>query len=484
MIEADGPIVTLDIPMFTEAPWVHKRGNTYYLTYATEFPEKFAYATADKITGPWTVRGLFKGLAENCNTNHHAIVDFKGRSYLVYHNGALPKGGNYRRSVCIDYLDYNADGTIRMVTETKEGVKAAPVVTLPVHRQTATLGAPLSLTATTSGSAPFTYQWFKDGTPVPGAINATLAWSALAPQDLGTYTVVVTDANGGLASADTPVSLGQAGRLINLSVRSLAASGSDTLIVGFVIFGDGPKPMMVRGIGPTLANFSVSGVLADPKLDLYSGSNVIGANDAWKAGADVAGITAFGGDKFGPYPLSDKDAVLLQAVNAGPYTAHLTGVGGATGVALVEVYDADRTDPSAPEFAAQPKLVNLSARSRVGTGDGILISGFVVNGSLPKRVMLRGIGPTLQKFNVTGVLPDPDLQLFSGNNLIKENRTWAASEELEEIYAANGHKFGSFLLDSREAILVATLPPGPYTVHVRGADNATGVGLVEVYELP
>lgn len=122
MTEIEGDIEQIDITEFTEAPWVHKRGDTYYLTYATQFPERTAYATAKSINGPWEVRGIIKQLAGNCNTNHQAIIDFKGRSYFIYHNGGTPTGGSFRRSVCIEYLNYNEDGTIKEIHETLEGV--------------------------------------------------------------------------------------------------------------------------------------------------------------------------------------------------------------------------------------------------------------------------------------------------------------------------------------------------------------------------
>lgn len=127
MTELDGPIHTVsEIERFTEAPWVHKRKGVYYLTYSTDFPEKTVYATSDKPTGPWKIRGLINEIAGNCNTNHHAIITFKGRDYFIYHNGAIqPHGGSYRRSVCIDYLHYNRDGSIKRVVMTSEGVAPA-----------------------------------------------------------------------------------------------------------------------------------------------------------------------------------------------------------------------------------------------------------------------------------------------------------------------------------------------------------------------
>jgi len=122
MTELDGPISKVDVPAFTEAPWVHKHGGTYYLSYASRFPELTVYATASKITGPWTYRNVILGIAGNCNTNHQAIIEFKGKSYIVYHNGGTLTGGSFRRSVCVDELHYNADGTIRRVTPSEEGI--------------------------------------------------------------------------------------------------------------------------------------------------------------------------------------------------------------------------------------------------------------------------------------------------------------------------------------------------------------------------
>ncbi|MXV50825.1 family 43 glycosylhydrolase [Pedobacter sp. HMF7647] len=126
MTELDGPIKTIDLPHFTEAPWIHKHNGWYYLSYAYEFPEKIAYAMSKNINGPWEYKGILNEIAGNSNTNHQAIIDFKGKSYFVYHNGALtPDAGSFHRSVCIDYLYYNKDGSIKKVQMTSEGVKSA-----------------------------------------------------------------------------------------------------------------------------------------------------------------------------------------------------------------------------------------------------------------------------------------------------------------------------------------------------------------------
>jgi beta-xylosidase len=125
MTEFEGEIVKVDLPHFTEAPYIHKKGDTYYLTYATGFPEKIAYATSKKITGPWEYRGLLAELAGNSNTIHQSIIEYKGRDYFIYHNGGTPQGGSFRRSVCIDYLHYNPDGSLKRVVQTSEGVEPA-----------------------------------------------------------------------------------------------------------------------------------------------------------------------------------------------------------------------------------------------------------------------------------------------------------------------------------------------------------------------
>ena len=122
MIELDGGIHFVDLPSFTEAPFLHKKDNLYYLTYAYGWEEKIAYATAPSITGPWTFRGVLNDNVNNCNTNHQAIIEFKNQWYFVYHTGDI--GGSYQRSVAIDYLFYNEDGTMREIVQTTDGVQS------------------------------------------------------------------------------------------------------------------------------------------------------------------------------------------------------------------------------------------------------------------------------------------------------------------------------------------------------------------------
>jgi len=124
MIELDGPIETIELPNFTEAPWIHKKGDWYYLSYAYQFPEKIAYAMSKSINGPWEFKGILNEIAGNSNTNHQAIIEFKEKDYFIYHNGSIqPNGGSFRRSVCIDKLHYNEDGTMQRIVMTSEGIQ-------------------------------------------------------------------------------------------------------------------------------------------------------------------------------------------------------------------------------------------------------------------------------------------------------------------------------------------------------------------------
>ena len=122
MIELDGPIRTIPLPGFTEGSWISKRNGWYYLSYAYGYPEKIAYVMSRSIEGPWAFQGILNEIAGNSATNSPAILDFKGRSYFIYHNGGLPGGGSYRRSVCIDYLYYYSDGRMKTVVMTSSGV--------------------------------------------------------------------------------------------------------------------------------------------------------------------------------------------------------------------------------------------------------------------------------------------------------------------------------------------------------------------------
>jgi beta-xylosidase len=125
MTELDSPIKSFTPINYTEAPWIYKRKGLYYLVYAANFPETIEYSTAKNINGPWSYGGLIEDKVPNSTTTHPGIIDYHGKTYFFYHNGSLPSGGDYRRAVCVEYMTYSTDGTIRKVEQTTEGV--APV---------------------------------------------------------------------------------------------------------------------------------------------------------------------------------------------------------------------------------------------------------------------------------------------------------------------------------------------------------------------
>jgi outer membrane protein assembly factor BamB len=270
---------------------------------------------------------------------------------------------------------------------------------------------------------------------------------------------------------------GTTGRLTNLSTRAVAGADSATLITGFVVGGSGSRTVLVRGIGPTLTQFGVTGVLADPRLTAFDQDrNVILTNDNWGDAPNVAQIiTTLPAVGAFAVPPESLDAMLLRSFTAGAYTAHVTGAAGTTGVALLELYDAGG-DTS--------RLINISARSQAGVGSNILIVGFVI-GSGPRTVLLRGAGPALAPFFGAAALANPQLRLFRGQQLIAENDNWGASGLAAELPVVS-KLVGAFELasGSQDAALMVTLPPGQYTAHVVGVNNTTGIALAEVYEVP
>lgn len=331
-----------------------------------------------------------------------------------------------------------------------------------------------------------------DAAGVRGATGTVTSGGAFSVSTTGsTYTGTLSAGSGILTGtcattggasillAAPPSSGNGTERLMNVSTRALAGTDSETLIVGFVISGNSPKDVMVRALGPTLASLGVTGSLADPRIKVFKGSATVLENDNWSTNTNAAAMletaTRLGAT---PVPTGSADAGVLARVAPGVYTAHVSA-NGATGVALMEVYDAAVVE------AGGPRVVNLSARSRVGRGDDILIIGFVIDGQAPKRVLVRGLGPTLATAGVVGALNDPKLKLFHQSTILSENDDWGTSADAAEIAAAGRQVGAGTLADgSKDSALLVYLAPGVYSAHVSGVGDTVGVGLVEVYEVP
>ena len=271
-------------------------------------------------------------------------------------------------------------------------------------------------------------------------------------------------------------------KLSNLSVRSTAGSDAASLIAGFVVSPGGSLPALVRASGPALTAFGVTGTLPDPVLTLYSSGNTpVATNDDWGAAANSAQITTTAAQTGAfAFTSGSRDSAVFASLAPGAYTAQVSGKSGATGTALIEAYDATLA-------ASAAHFVNLSARTQVGTGGAVLIAGFVVQGTAPKQLLIRGVGPALAQFGVTGALSDPQLALFQQGvaGTLQQNDNWSSAANATQIAAA-ASAVGAFALppNSKDAALLVTLPPGAYSAQVSGVGNAAGVALVEIYEIP
>jgi hypothetical protein len=356
-----------------------------------------------------------------------------------------------------------------------------PAITAQPQSQTAKPGETMTLSVGVSSAAPATYQWSRNGVELGGATAATLRLESIEAPQAGSYTVKVTSRIGSATSAAATVRLDEVvpGHLTNLSVRAFTAAGERTLIAGLAVAGPRPKPLLLRVVGPSLEQFGVTLAHFDPKLSLMSGSRLVDANDDWRSGVEEHAFSAVN-SRVGAFPLrlEGYDSAMLVTLEGGAYSVLAGSVHPASGTVLIEVYDADES-----YGRVSSRLVNVSARSQVGTGGDVLIAGFAISGQTPCNVLLRGIGPGLASFGVNNVLAAPRLQVFRGQTLIAENANWNAQADA---IAAASRAVGAFALrsGSADAALITSLTPGTYSVILSGVNNATGAGLIEVYEAP
>jgi exosome complex RNA-binding protein Csl4 len=205
---------------------------------------------------------------------------------------------------------------------------------------------------------------------------------------------------------------------------------------------------------------------------------VIATNTGWGTNANPALIasTAAGVGAFA-LPAGSADCALIVSLPAGPYTVQISGVGNTTGVALAEIYEVASTGT---------RLINISTRTEVGTGAGILISGFVVGGSGTQELLIRGDGPSLTAFGVPGVLLEPSLSIFNNaGTVIASNTGWGTSSNPTEI-ASVAASVGAFAFPagSADSAQIVNLSAGAFTVQISGVNGSTGVALAEVYYVP
>jgi hypothetical protein len=398
---------------------------------------------------------------------------------------------NLRQDASLHATLSNAAGSVAVPAQCIRVQPSAPRLTSIPTNVTAEDGRSIMLTFSALGSGRVRYQWFFQGreirsgdlTPANSATDSYLAavnagalpLNAVTAATTGAYELVLTSALG-TQRATVTVSLAPGSRLIDVATRGWVGAGDHTLIAGFVVTGAGPKWVLLRGIGPGLAPYGVPGLLADPKLTLFDATGAkLDENDNWVGTGES--YTALNWPDTFALPVGSRDAILARALPPGNYTVQLSGVGGTTGVGLIEVYEG---------IHDSPRLTNLSSRVFVGTGAATAIAGIVVRGDIPKKLLLRAAGPALRPFHVDGPLADPALTLVDhANRVIAANDDWATAADHAEVAAA-ALAAGAFPLadDAKDAAVLVTVPPGSYSVLVTGADQTTGVALVEVYEVP
>ncbi|HKP02324.1 MAG TPA: alkaline phosphatase family protein [Chthoniobacterales bacterium] len=309
-------------------------------------------------------------------------------------------------------------------------------------------------------------------TPTPTATPTSTPTPTATPASTSTATPssTATPTNTPAPTATPSPTPAAASRAVNLSTRMKILTGDNVGIGGFIITGTGTKHVLIRALGPSLSQFGVPDPLADPVLELHGSSGFVAiVNDNWKDDPVQSVLI----EATGLQPTNDFESAIEARLDPGQYTAVASGKNNTTGVGLIEVYDLAAGDLS--------KLGNISTRAFVSTGNDIVIAGFILGGnnSAPDRVIVRGIGPSLVSSGVTNPLSDPTLELRDNNgSLLFANNDWQEnSAQAKELINA-----GLAPTNNLESAIAATLPPGLYTALLAGANNGTGVGLVEVYD--
>jgi hypothetical protein len=317
-----------------------------------------------------------------------------------------------------------------------------------------------------SGSA--TIQWKLYSGPAsvafgnPNSGNTTVSFS-----QPGSYTLELSADDGVHAVAYDAIVMKVMphARMANISTRAAVGIGENVSIGGFIIQGSAPKQILIRAMGPSLSNAGVPGVLADPTLELHdSTGNLLLSNDNWRDTQEQEI------QNTGLAPGDDRESAILTSLAPGSYTAIVSGKNNTGGIGLIEVYEMAQ---------AGSRLMNISTRGFVGTGDNVMIGGLILTGTDPATILFRAIGPSLASAGIQNPLADPTLDLFNAQGTkIGNDNNWKDSQQ-SAVQAT-----GLAPSDDRESALLVDLSAGNYTAIVSGVNNTTGVALIEAFNLP
>lgn len=423
-------------------------------------------------------------------------VNIAGATTASYTIPSVQTGDAGIYSVTISNGSYTTSTAGALLTVLAAAVTNPPSITSQPSSQTANAGATVTFSVAATGTPPPTiYQWRRNGTPlangvtsagssIAGATSTTLTITNVAAADAGNYSVVVDNSVGQATSSNAALVVNAAppsSRIINLSILTPIEGAGDSFTMGYVVGGSGTsgaKPLVIRAAGPSLVTFGIDDRLLDPRMELFAGPAKSGENDNWGGSSTLASaMSAVGAFPFTSGNSLDAATQATVTITGGAPSDNSVKVsanGTGSGRVLAEVYDAT---PEASVTVTTPRLVNVSVLKQFGSG---FTAGFVIRGATTKRVLIRAIGPGLAAFGITsGFVADPQVRLFRGTTELRSNDNWDAGA------AATFTQVGAFALTpgSRDAALVETLEPADYTVQVSGI-GATGIGLVEVYEVP
>ena len=358
------------------------------------------------------------------------------------------------------------------------GDVVSPYVDTKPGAQSVNTGESVTLRVDVAEFGEIGYQWLKDGVAINGATGPTFELGSVDQTDTGTYSVRITIGETTQLTSTayfsvSPPTMGD-GNLLNISTRGLIGSGETVMIGGFVITGTGPRTVAITAKGPSLAEFGITNAISDPKITLYHGQTIIGTNDSV---ADLDSVERDALIGAGIAPGDPAEPGMAVSLEPGAYTVRVTNNGGTAGVGLIEVYDWDLLTGDGE--VSDSRLLNISTRGIVGSGESVMIGGFVINGTDPKTVAITAKGPSLAQYGIANPISDPSIKLRKGADLVAQNDDIIALPTQNRDILAQG---GVLPSDLYESALLVTLEPGAYTVVLQNDGPTAGVGIVEVYD--
>ena len=435
-----------------------------YVAGGMDTPSQRELEVYDPVANRWTVKAPM-----HVPRNHTAGGVIEGKFYVV---GGRQANDN-TNTLEVYNPQTNTWSTLAPMPTARSGIAAAVV-----NNEFWVFGGEdpqnLVLHAEVEVYNPVTNNWRREGNmPLPRhGIWASVIGNQIYIPGGGAHVDLAPTRTNQIFTVDVPSAESLLG---NISTRSFVQTDANVMIGGFIIEGTEPKTVIVRAIGPELTRFGVPNPLADPTLELHNGAGaLIASNNNWQTtiiGGIITSNQVSAIQNSGHAPTQPSESAIIATLPPGNYTAIVRGVSNTVGVALAEVYDLSTDTASI--------LGNISTRSFVQTGANVMIGGFIVQGTQPKQVILRAIGPELTQHGVPNPLADPILDLHNNTGvLIGSNDNWMDAPNVQEIINS-----GHAPTDPRESAIITTLPPGNYTAIVRGVNNITGVALVEVYDL-